>query len=313
LEPIGEYGFARYFFEVWDALEESAQIEGRDPKDKLVYFRFLTLMSFHVFVREAVDTAIYKVGIGGAWDLTNFLKAPVVTGITTLSVDHVAVLDNTIEEIAWHESGIFNENCPAITVEQVPPAKRVLQQRAVCKNILLGTVRINPALSDVKTVPDADFQCQSASLAIALASVVLQKSGTVLSLTASFRWSLSKAKNEYTVWHGRCEILIHGNTTWYLDGAHTVDSLKVAGHWFAELAQDVPGILIFNQQSRPERTSLLRTLHESIQIDFGIRFNHVIFCTNVTHKETGYRKGRFARQAVHSAKELTHCYILCGP
>ena len=301
-EPIAEDDFAKYFFEVWDALEDSAQRESRDPIIKPVYFRFLTLMSFHVFIREEVDTAIYEVGIGGAWDSTNIFEAPVVTGITTLGIDHVAVLGNTIEQIAWHKSGIFKENCPAFTVEQVPSAKQVLQDRAASKNIPLKTVKVNPAMSDIKIVPDADFQRQNASLAIALASVVLQKLGHCPS-SENILSTVIKQGLENTVWRGRCETLVHGNATWYLDGAHTVDSLKVAGHWFARLAQDVARILIFNQQSRPEATSLLRTLQESIQIDFGVRFDHVIFCTNVTRKETGYRRGMSIQQSVHLGKK----------
>lgn len=68
-----------------------------------------------------------------------------------------------------------------------------------------------------------------------------------------------------------------GNVTWHLDGTYTVDSHRVAGHWFAGLAQDSARILIFNQQSRPEATFLLRTLHGRIHTDFGIRFDHVVF------------------------------------
>ena len=118
---------------MWDALlvEESALREGRDPKNKPVYFRFLNLMSFHVFISEGVDAAVYEVGIGGAWDSTNNFETPAVTGITTLGIDHVAVLGDTIEQISWHKSGIFKENCP---------------------------VKINPAISEYKIVPDADFQ-----------------------------------------------------------------------------------------------------------------------------------------------------------
>jgi len=60
-------------FEVWGPLEASAAQEGREPSQKPNYSRFLTLMSFLVFLREEVDTAIYEFGIGGAWDSTNIL------------------------------------------------------------------------------------------------------------------------------------------------------------------------------------------------------------------------------------------------
>ena len=289
------------FFEVWDALEESALREGRDPKNKPVYFRFLTLMSFHVFISEGVDAAVYEVGIGGAWDSTNICETPAVTGITTLGIDDVAVLGDTIEQISWHKSGIFKENCPAFTIKQVPSAARVLQDRAACKKVQLETVKINPAISECKIVPDADFQRQNASLAVALVSVILQRLGHSSLSNAKLSPDIKEGL-ENTTWRGRYEIVIQGNATWYLDGAHTADSLRVAGRWFAGLAQALPRILIFNQQSRPEATSFLRTLYESIDSDIGPPFGHVIFCTNVTRRGTGYRTGRSAQRSIGCTK-----------
>lgn len=71
------------------------------------YFRFVTLMALHVFLDKKVDATILEVGVGGTYDSTNIVPNPVVTGITTLGIDHVHVLGKTIQEIAWQKSGIF--------------------------------------------------------------------------------------------------------------------------------------------------------------------------------------------------------------
>ena len=237
-EPISEEAFAKYFFEVWEALELSAIKEGRDPQHKPVYFRFLTLMSFHVFLREQVDAAIYEVGVGGAWDSTNIIERPAVTGITTLGIDHVAVLGNTIEQIAWHKAGIFKDRCPAYTVKQVPSAAKVLEERAVEKGVQLQTVGIHPSMAQVKIVPDADFQRQNASLAVALVNIILKGLGkSTLSLNGEIP-SVVREGLEKTQWRGRCEIKYDGNKTWYLDGAHTADSLKVSARWFVQSTRE---------------------------------------------------------------------------
>ncbi|KAL6719970.1 Folylpolyglutamate synthetase [Lecanora helva] len=295
-EPISEEAFAKYFFEVWDALEASALEDGRDPQHKPVYFRFLTLMSFHVFIREEVDTAIYEVGVGGAWDSTNVIERPAVTGITKLGIDHVVVLGDTIDKIAWHKAGIFKPDCPAFSVEQVPLATKVLEKRATDQGISLNTVEIHPALSQVKVVPDADFQRQNASLAVALVNALLPKLGQeALSLDGAVPLTVKQGL-ETTKWRGRCETISDGRKTWYLDGAHTDDSLRVGGRWFVEQAERrrmlkgysaQPRILVFNQQSRPEAMELLETLYRSLQ---PLKFDHVLFCTNVTRKATGYRR-----------------------
>jgi folylpolyglutamate synthase/dihydropteroate synthase len=54
-----------------------------------------------------VDVAILEVGIGGEYDSTNIIEKPVVCGITSLGLDHVNVLGHTIDQIAWHKSGII--------------------------------------------------------------------------------------------------------------------------------------------------------------------------------------------------------------
>ncbi len=71
------------------------------------YFRFITLLAFHVFLKKRVDATILEVGVGGTYDSTNIVPRPIVTGITALGIDHVGVLGRTLEQIAWHKSGIF--------------------------------------------------------------------------------------------------------------------------------------------------------------------------------------------------------------
>lgn len=54
-----------------------------------------------------MDCAILEVGVGGENDSTNIIERPVVCGITALGLDHISVLGDTIDKIAWHKAGIF--------------------------------------------------------------------------------------------------------------------------------------------------------------------------------------------------------------
>jgi len=58
-------------------------------------------------MQEKVDVAILEVGVGGEYDSTNIVENPIVCGITALGLDHVTVLGNTIDSIAWHKAGII--------------------------------------------------------------------------------------------------------------------------------------------------------------------------------------------------------------
>ena len=109
-------------------------------------------MMFYVFIHEKIEVAIVEVGIGGEYDCTNVIKfvsvtdyphrslasirrTPIVCGVTSLGLDHVNILGNTVELIAWQKAGIFKTGATAITVPQVPSALQVLYERAEEKQV----------------------------------------------------------------------------------------------------------------------------------------------------------------------------------
>ncbi len=240
--PISEEAFARYFFEVWDLLSApstpDAGVNGDGDEvlqgSKPTYARYLTLMSYHVFLSEGVDVAVYETGVGGEFDSTNLVAHPVATGISTLGIDHVQMLGDTVDKIAWHKAGIMKTGSPAFVVEQVPEAEAVLRQRAVEKGVHLEVLAVDRRLRGVAIRPNALFQKKNATLAIALAEAALGKidpgfAADPAALSREFVDGL-----EQVVWRGRCEVKPEGKVMWHVDGAHTADSLRVAGRWFVD-------------------------------------------------------------------------------
>ncbi|PYH36370.1 tetrahydrofolate synthase [Aspergillus neoniger CBS 115656] len=307
--PLSEEKFAKYFFEVWDRLEEAAQKAGEDPtslRTKPQYFRYLTLMAFHTYISEGVDAAVIECGIGGEYDCTNVIEKPAATAITSLGIDHTAMLGNTIEEIAWHKGGIIKPGTQAFSAPQPPTAEKVLYERAAEKGTQLEIVRGHPELTttgDVKLGLAGDFQYTNAAVAVAAAAEFLRKVGVedvpsdILSkpLPPAFRQGLESARLG-----GRCETRHEKEVTWYLDGGHTLESIRLAGQWFASQVQANSSstaaankklrVLIFNQQTR-DSNALAEALHETLSAALGAEqpFTHALFCTNVTYKDAGYR------------------------
>ncbi|OAQ66983.1 folylpolyglutamate synthase [Pochonia chlamydosporia 170] len=282
--PISEALFTKYFFQVWDRLGEStAHPEDAAPGSRPLYARYLTLMSWHAFLQEGVDCAVYETGIGGEFDATNIVERPVASGISTLGIDHVFVLGDTVDKIAWHKAGIMKTGSPAFTVEQVPSAAGVLQDRAKEKSVDLKVLHVDERLRGVKIRPDALFQKKNATLAVALAASALKKlgvdvdvNGTDSPLPQEFVDGLEK-----TVFRGRCEVKEEDKVKWFVDGAHTADSLKITG----------PRIIIFNQQGRTEAIDFLTPLQKTTSRPSPLpSFDHAIFCTNVTYAKTGYKR-----------------------
>jgi len=307
-QPLSEEAFAKYFFEVWDRLEASATKSGHhDPQSsetKPVYFRFLTLMAFHCYIQEKVGTAVLECGIGGEYDSTNVLVNPSATGVTSLGIDHTAMLGETIESIAWHKAGIFKEGVPAFTASQTPSALKVLLERAEERKTKLLEVPQYIALNGVKLGLHGDFQKINASVAVAVCASHLQKMGYSnlpdprdpdTALPEEFVRGL-----EQVYLGGRCEIRPdhhRKDMTWYIDGGHTLESIEMAGRWFATIAAQTDGekqsttrILVFNQQTR-DAASLARKLHDTLAAALGDAhpFKHAIFCTNTTYLDAGFK------------------------
>ncbi|KAL2885825.1 Folylpolyglutamate synthase [Ceratocystis lukuohia] len=291
-QPISETLFTHYFFDVWEKLRqpetETIQMGSSATSERPSYARYLTLMAYHIFLEEGVDVAVIETGIGGEFDSTNLASKPAATGISMLGIDHVFVLGDTVEKIAWHKAGIMKTGSPAFSVPQVPAAEKVLQDRAREKAVGLQFVGLDSRLKGIEIKPDADFQKSNASLAIKLAETVLQKVDPEFAVKTA---STTALPSEFIdglqsmVWKGRCQIKTEGKVTWHLDGAHTIDSIKVCSHWFAQecgkKSVTSTKVLIFNQQDRKEAVDFLDTMYRIIR-DNKVHFSHVVFCTNVT-------------------------------
>ncbi len=93
------------------------------------FFDVMTAMAFLFFVEKQVDVAVIEAGMGGRLDSTNVIK-PEVCGITSISLDHVQQLGNTLDAIAQEKGGILKSGIPAISAPQAPDAKNTLKQLA---------------------------------------------------------------------------------------------------------------------------------------------------------------------------------------
>ncbi|MBR6439151.1 MAG: bifunctional folylpolyglutamate synthase/dihydrofolate synthase [Bacteroidales bacterium] len=96
---------------------------------QLSFFEMATGMAFDYFAKEKVDIAIIEVGLGGRLDSTNVIK-PELSVITNISLDHVAMLGNTLAEIAGEKAGIIKPNTPVVIGETQAETKDVFIKKA---------------------------------------------------------------------------------------------------------------------------------------------------------------------------------------
>ncbi|MBW6471830.1 MAG: bifunctional folylpolyglutamate synthase/dihydrofolate synthase [Anaerolineaceae bacterium] len=100
---------------------------------EITTFELMTAMAFIYFMNKRVDYAVIEVGLGGRLDATNVVS-PLVSVITSLSLDHINVLGDTLAKIAYEKGGIIKNNTPVVVAPQKDEAILVLNKIAEERN-----------------------------------------------------------------------------------------------------------------------------------------------------------------------------------
>jgi dihydrofolate synthase/folylpolyglutamate synthase len=222
--------------------------------DSLTWYELVTAIAFLHFAEEGVDIAVIEVGLGGRLDASNVLT-PLVSVITSLSLDHTYLLGNTIVEIAAEKGGIIKEGVPVISAPQEPEAISQLELLALEKHAPMTVIGREWCCAaeghGLETEQDPDTWKQQIVITAAPESSLVP-AGSHLTLALAGRHQLDNAvvalaaldvvsRNlpELTLesvkegladvfWPGRMQVLAHGGgcPTLLVDCAHNVDSAQ---------------------------------------------------------------------------------------
>ncbi|HEU7351223.1 TPA: bifunctional folylpolyglutamate synthase/dihydrofolate synthase [Streptococcus pneumoniae] len=202
-------------------------------------FEIITAIAYDYFALEQVDVAIMEVGMGGLLDSTNVCQ-PILTGITTIGLDHVALLGDTLEAIAEQKAGIIKQGIPLVTGRIAPEALAVIDRIAEDKNAPRLAYGKDYQVSHQESVVTGEVfdytsslrqgrfqtgllglhQIENAGMAIALLDTFCQEDGRELSANILIAQAL-----EETSWPARLEV-VSRNPLMILDGAHNPHAIK---------------------------------------------------------------------------------------
>ena len=202
-------------------------------------FEIITAIAYDYFASEQVDVAIMEVGMGGLLDSTNVCQ-PTLTGITTIGLDHVALLGDSLEAIAEQKAGIIKQGVPLVTGNIVPDAMAVIDQIAKAKEAPRlvygedyqvshqGSVGTGEVFDYTSPLRQGRFQTgllglhqiENAGMALALLDSYCKETGQKLPDNALVAQAL-----EETSWPGRLEV-IYREPLMILDGAHNPHAVK---------------------------------------------------------------------------------------
>ena len=202
-------------------------------------FEIITAIAYDYFAAEQVDVAIMEVGMGGLLDSTNVCQ-PILTGITTIGLDHVALLGDTLEAIAEQKAGIIKQGVPLVTGCISLEALAVIDHIAAGKDaprLAYGadyqvrhqeSVVTGEVFDYTSSLRQGHFQTgllglhqiENAGMAIALLDTFCQEDGRELVSNDLLAQTL-----EETSWPGRLEV-VSRDPLMILDGAHNPHAIK---------------------------------------------------------------------------------------
>lgn len=217
------------FVKAYEYVEE--QLSG-----ELAYFDYLFGMAMYYYNMKNVDYVVMETGLGGRLDATNAVKKPLISVITTISLEHTAILGDTIEKIAAEKAGIIKPGIPVVCSGVDRQAAKVIKEIADSKGSRCVVVDGNTYELKQNTYGYIDFlihneyykndcfrlatnalyQMENASIALT-ACAVLKDSGVKLDDR------LTKEAVSKTHWAGRME-LVKDNL--YVDGAHNPQGIR---------------------------------------------------------------------------------------
>ena len=202
-------------------------------------FEIITAIAYDYFASEQVDVAIMEVGMGGLLDSTNVCQ-PFLTGITTIGLDHVALLGDTLEAIAEQKAGIIKQGVTLVTGNIVPEALAVIDQIATVKQaprLFYGdayqvshheSIATGEVFDYTSSVRQGRFQTgllglhqiENAGMALTLLDAYCHETGRELAGNDLVAQAL-----EETSWPGRFEV-VSRSPLMILDGAHNPHAIK---------------------------------------------------------------------------------------
>ena len=242
-------------------------------------FEIITAIAYDYFASEQVDVAIMEVGMGGLLDSTNVCH-PILTGITTIGLDHVALLGDSLEAIAEQKAGIIKQGVPLVTGHIIPEALAVIDQIAEAKQasrLFYGdayqvshheSIVTGEVFDYTSSVRQGRFQTgllglhqiENAGMALTLLDAYCQETGRELPDNALVAQAL-----EETSWPGRLEVVAR-EPLMILDGAHNPHAIKALLATLKERFTDYQKEILFTcikTKALEDMLDLLETLSDT--------------------------------------------------
>lgn len=274
-EIMSDEDFVESFLTVKKVIDE-ANVDGYAHPS---YFETLFLMGVDYYKRKGVEYLVLETGLGGEKDPTNCVEKPLACIITSISIDHVQYLGDTIPAIASAKAGIIKPGVPVIFDGHVKEAAEVIKKRA--EELDSPAYMLNPSQYVLKEqnrdgivfafegetlqIPYiAEYQMMNASLAYFTMKQLQSVHGIC---DEKLKEGIRKVN-----WPGRMETILPGVI---VDGAHNADGVAQFVKTVHQFRQDNRVVLLFSAVSDKEYEKMIQLICEDIK-------PHAVVTTQIT-------------------------------
>lgn len=236
-ENIPKEDLAEIVTEVSKAVDKVIKADYGNPTE----FEIITCAGFLYFERNNVDFAVVEVGLGGRLDSTNVIK-PELSVIGSISLDHVQILGDTIEKIAFEKGGIIKENTKVVLYPQQDSVIKVIEDICESKSApLVRVIKDNAKFEGVsegadgqitqklKVVTSKDTYCVQLALLgvhqVQNCNVVINCCEALMDMGVKITKEAILKGLKLVKWPGRLEIMRRSPLV-VIDGAHNIDGIK---------------------------------------------------------------------------------------
>ncbi|SEV86082.1 bifunctional folylpolyglutamate synthase/dihydrofolate synthase [[Clostridium] fimetarium] len=269
-EMISDEMFVEAFQVIYD-IEQSLVEQGLC---KIMYFDYLFAMAMYVFEKEHVEYVVLETGLGGRLDSTNAVAQPIISIITSLSLDHTEVLGDTIAQIAYEKAGIIKKNVPVLYMNQNSESAEVIEE--IAREMTSECIQVSCSQWEIikNNAKHIDFLVHNryykSDIFTIKSPAMYQVMNCVIALTAIkviennnmgifHSKSLQKGVMN-TFWEGRMEEIL---SDIYLDGAHNPDGINAFIDSLHSIKSERTCTLLFSVVKDKHYNEMIKTLCES--------------------------------------------------
>ena len=274
-EIMSDEDFVESFLRVKKVIDEAKEDGYAHPS----YFETLFLMGVDYYYRKHVDYLVLETGLGGGKDPTNCVEKPLACIITSISIDHVQYLGDTIPAIASEKAGIIKPGVPIVFDGHVEEAGRVIEARAKALGSPAYALMPHQYALKEQTREGIKFEFEGTELQIPYIAEYQMMNASLAYFTMKKLQSIHGISDEKlkegirgVKWPGRMETILPGVI---VDGAHNADGVAQFVKTVHQFRQNNRVVLLFSAVSDKEYDKMIKLICEDIK-------PHAVVTTQIT-------------------------------